>query len=209
MGRLPPDPKALSAPRTIAPYFIPAAALPKHPDADGFLQRWLLLEPISKPNRSNNLFVGTYVRAAFNTEYFPDQFAVVPHNGDKVTVGGQELAWHGLDSSKFDVDLFRFAYGLNKPTYGVIFWEERADGRRFQLGVHVVAQRQGCGRSLRRPAHGDGRRRLQTAHTQQRPEYHSGRRDKWARVERLLCPIHRRQGRTDQRHNRKPQVVPS
>ncbi len=122
MGRMPADPKALSAPRTIAPYFVPATAVPKAPDADGFLQRWLLLEPISKPNRSNNLFVGTYVRAAFNTEYFPDQFTVVPHNGDKVTVGGQELAWHSLDSARFDVNLFRFAYGLNKPTYGVIFW---------------------------------------------------------------------------------------
>jgi len=109
-------------PRTIAPYFTPAAAAPKAPDTDGFLQRWLLLEPIIKPNRSNAVFTGTYVRAAFNTEYFPNQFTVVPHNGDKVTVAGQELAWHGLDSANFNVKLFRFAYGLNKPTYGVIFW---------------------------------------------------------------------------------------
>ena len=122
MGQLPPDAAAASAPRTLAPYFTPAAAIPRAPDADGFLQRWLLLDPISKPNRSNNLFVGTYVRNAFNAEYFPDQFTVLPHNGDKVTVGGQELAWHALDSENFDVKLFRFAYGLNKPTYGVIFW---------------------------------------------------------------------------------------
>jgi hypothetical protein len=27
-----------------------------------------------------------------------------------------------VDSSGFNVKLFRFAYGLNKPTYGVIFW---------------------------------------------------------------------------------------
>ncbi len=39
-----------------------------------------------------------------------------------MTVDGQELAWHALDSSGFNVKLFRFAYGLNKPTYGVIFW---------------------------------------------------------------------------------------
>jgi hypothetical protein len=122
MGRMPPDPKAVSAPRTIAPYFMAAAATPKAPDADGFLQRWLLLEPISKPNRSNNLFVGTYVRNAFNTEYFPGQFTAIPKNGDTVTVGEQQLAWHAVDSANFDVKLFRFAYGLNKPTYGVIFW---------------------------------------------------------------------------------------
>ena len=111
-----------SAPRSVAPYFTPATASPKAPDAEGFLQRWLLLEPINKPNRSNTSFVGTYVRAAFNTEYFPGQFTVIPHDGDKVKVGDQELAWHALDSTGFNVKLFRFAYGLNKTTYGVIFW---------------------------------------------------------------------------------------
>ena len=31
---------------------------------------------------------------------------------------------HGtlLDTSTFNAKIFRFAYGLNKPTYGVIFW---------------------------------------------------------------------------------------
>lgn len=119
---LEPDKAAAAAPRTLAPYFMPATAQPGAPDADGFLRRWMLLEPIVKPNRTNTVFTGTYVRAALNTEYFPDQFTVLPHNGDKVTVAGQELAWHALDSSNFDVKLFRFAYGLSKPTYGVLFW---------------------------------------------------------------------------------------
>jgi hypothetical protein len=110
------------APRSLAPYFAPATAAPKALDKDGFIQRWLLLEPINKPNRSNTPFVGTYVRNAFKTEYFPGQFTVVPKNGDKVKVGDQELAWHALDSANWNVKLFRFAYGLNKPTYGVIFW---------------------------------------------------------------------------------------
>ena len=109
-------------PRTLAPYFTPATSSPKAPDKDGFLQRWLLLEPINKPNRSNTVFTDSYIRNAFNTEYFPDQFAVVPHDGDKVTVNGQELAWHNLDSTMFNVKLFRFADGLSKQTYGVLFW---------------------------------------------------------------------------------------
>jgi hypothetical protein len=111
-----------NAPRSLAPLFTPATSAPKAPDAAGFLQRWLLLEPINKPNRSNTPFVGTYVRNAFNTEYFPDQFTVIPRDGDKVKVGDQELAWHALDSASFNVKLFRFADGLGKQTYGVIFW---------------------------------------------------------------------------------------
>jgi hypothetical protein len=113
---------AASAPRTIAPYFARSTALPKAPDAQGFLQRWLLLEPITKPNRTNTVFTDSYVRAAFATEYFPGQMTVVPKGGDTVTVDGQTLAWHAVDSAGFNVKLFRLAYGLNKATYGVIFW---------------------------------------------------------------------------------------
>ena len=109
-------------PRGLDNYFTPAAASPKAPDQDGFLQRWLLLEPIKKPNRSNTVFTDSYIRNAFNTQYFPDQFSVVPRGGDKLTIAGEELTWHALDSANFNVKLFRFADGLNKPTYGVVFW---------------------------------------------------------------------------------------
>lgn len=109
-------------PRSLEPYFTPAGSIPKAPDQDGFLRRWLLLEPINKPNRSNTLFTDSYVREAVNTEYFPGQFTVVPRDGTTVTVAEQELAWHALDSTNFNVKLFRFAYGLNKQTYGVLFW---------------------------------------------------------------------------------------
>lgn len=109
-------------PRSLAPYFTPAAAGSKAPDSEGFLQRWLLLEPINKPNRSNAGFTDSYVRANLTTNYFPDQFTVIPRDGDKVSVGDEELAWHALDSTKFNVKLFRFAYGLHKRTYGVVFW---------------------------------------------------------------------------------------
>jgi hypothetical protein len=108
--------------RSITPYFTPATLSPKAPDVEGFLQRWLILEPINKPNRTNTMFTDSYVRNAFNDEYFPNQFTVVPHDGDKVTVGGEQLAWHALDSPNFNIKLFRFAYGLYKPTYGVVFW---------------------------------------------------------------------------------------
>ncbi len=126
-------------PRSLAPYFTPAISSPKAPDPDGFLQRWLLLEPISKPNRSNTVFTDTYIRNAFTTEYFPNQFTLVPRDGDKVTVDGQDLLWHALDSSQFNVKLFRFADGVNKPTYGVLFWAVTiVDSPREQRAIRMA-----------------------------------------------------------------------
>jgi hypothetical protein len=108
--------------RSIAPYFTPATTSKKTPDSEGFIQRWLLLEPINKPNRSNTVFTDSYIRTAFTTEYFPNQFTVLPKDGEKVKVGEQELTWHALESTNFNVKLFRFAYGLEKQIYGVLFW---------------------------------------------------------------------------------------
>jgi hypothetical protein len=108
--------------RSIAAYFTAATTKPKTPDAEGFIQRWLLLEPINKPNRSNTVFTDSYIRKAFDTLYFPNQFTILPKDGEKVKVGTQELTWHALDSKIFNVKLFRFAYGLNKQIYGVVFW---------------------------------------------------------------------------------------
>ena len=108
--------------RSIAAYFIPATTKSKTPDTQGFIQRWSLLEPINKPNRSNTVFTDSYIRKAFDTLYFPNQFTVLPKDSEKVTVGQQELTWHALDSKNYNVKLFRFAYGLNKQIYGVLFW---------------------------------------------------------------------------------------
>lgn len=108
--------------RSIAPFFKPATTAKKTPDADGFIQRWSLLEPISKSIRSNIVFTAGYLKKAFDTSYFPDQFTVVPKDGEKVKVGGQELTWHALESPTFNMKLFRFAYGLHKQNYSVLFW---------------------------------------------------------------------------------------
>jgi hypothetical protein len=108
--------------RSIAPYFTPATTKKMTPNAEGFIQRWLLLEPIIKPNRGNSVFTDSYIRKAFDTLYFANQFTGIPKNGEKVKVANYELTWHALESSLFNVKLFRFAYGLRKPYYGIIFW---------------------------------------------------------------------------------------
>jgi hypothetical protein len=86
--------------------------------ADGFIQRWLILEPIP---RNGQLSDGA-VQAAVKNEYFPNQLAVIPHDGEKATVGGSELTWHAVDTINYNVNLYHFAYALGKPTSNVLFW---------------------------------------------------------------------------------------
>lgn len=103
-------------------YFSPPSNGVMYPDSDGFIRRWLLLEPINKPNRTNTVFTDSYIREALTFEYFPTQFTKIPSDGDKVRVDDQKLRWHALDSKLFNVKLFRFASNLKKQVYGVIFW---------------------------------------------------------------------------------------
>ena len=58
-------------------YLVPVTTPTAAPDAQGFLGRWLLLEPISKPNRSNTVFVDIYIREVFGVQYFPGQLGDV------------------------------------------------------------------------------------------------------------------------------------
>ncbi len=106
----------------LTPYFSSPKTEYTNPNPDGFIGRWLMLEPIDKPNRSNTVFTDSYLREAFNTEYFPGQSSIWPKVGQKVKVGKQTLKWHSLDSNMFNVKLFRFASGLEKQYYGVLFW---------------------------------------------------------------------------------------
>jgi len=98
------------------------ASSARGPATNGFLQRWLVLEPIRVPIRSNAELRDGFVQAALKKEYLTNQFSIIPHDGDKVTVGGEELTWHAVDSSVYNVNLYHFAYALGKPTYNVVFW---------------------------------------------------------------------------------------
>jgi hypothetical protein len=89
----------------------------KAPGLDGFIQRWLLLEPIGVTGLTESA-----VQAAIKKEYFPDQFTVIPHDGDKVTVGDAQLTWHAVDTKNYNVNLYHFAHALGKPTSDVLFW---------------------------------------------------------------------------------------
>jgi hypothetical protein len=107
---------------TLADYFSPVSKNVAKPDAKGFIRRWLLLEPIDKPNRSNTVFTDTYIRENFSQQYFPGQFTDIPTDGKTERVGEQELKWHAFDATRYNVKLFSFASGLEKQVYGVLFW---------------------------------------------------------------------------------------
>jgi hypothetical protein len=111
-----------NAARGPAPNLTRPASAEKAPDADGFIQRWLVLEPIPIQIRSNAQLVDSFVQTTIKTDYFPDQYTVIPRDGDKVTVNGTELTWHAVDTSVYHVNLYHFAYALNKPTFNILFW---------------------------------------------------------------------------------------
>ncbi len=132
-------------------YFSPvtAGAPAAQPDQDGFIRRWMLLEPIDKPNSGNTVFTDSYLRKHFGMEYFKGQQTILPKDGQKVKVSFQQervpagfgrgpvspeqakpevrtvnqtLTWHALDSERFNVKLFRFAEKWGQQVYGVLFW---------------------------------------------------------------------------------------
>ena len=89
----------------------------KAPNVDGFIQRWSILEPIAASGLTDSA-----VQMLVKKEQFPNQFIVIPHDGDKVNVGGAELRWHSVDTLNYNVNLFHFARAQGKKTSDVLFW---------------------------------------------------------------------------------------
>ncbi len=75
------------------------------------------MEPIAA-----NGLTDSVVQAAVNEQYFPDQFTVIPRDGEKVTVAAAELIWHAVDTKNYNVNLYHFARALGKPASDVLFW---------------------------------------------------------------------------------------
>ena len=109
--------------------------MPKAPSADGFLQRWLLLDPLPIPGQLTE----SAVRAAVGTDDFRNQLATFPRDGDMVKMGNSQLTWHAVDTIAYNVNLYHFAYALNKPTSNVLFWAVTVvDAPRDMPGVRLA-----------------------------------------------------------------------
>lgn len=131
-----PTPAAAAAPtppRAAAASLKRPASPSKAPDADGFLQRWLLLEPLKVPGQLTESAVQAAVKQAQGVDDH------MPKDGDAVTLGGESLTWHAVDTLAYNVNLFHFAYALNKPTSNVLFWVvTTVDSPREMPGVRLA-----------------------------------------------------------------------
>ena len=122
-------------------------AAPAQPDDNGFIRRWMLLEPVSYNVRSNIILTESYLNENLNKEYFKGQFddKRLPRDGEKVTATGTELAagptdmrmstgqetvktvkqylrWHAINSETYNVKVFRFAELNGCQPYNSLFW---------------------------------------------------------------------------------------
>lgn len=111
------------------------------PPADGFIQRWLILEPMSASGLTDGA-----VQALVKKEHFPGQLTAMPTDGDKVTSSGGQLTWHAVDTTEYNVNLFHFARTLKKPTSNVLFWgvtvvycPEELKGVRLAIGSNAAS----------------------------------------------------------------------
>jgi hypothetical protein len=75
-------------------------------DSRGFIRRWRVLEPIPVPGRLTQ----SAVEEALRQHPMPDVPAA--------------HAWHALDTLRYNVNLYHFAWSLSKPTSNVLFWAE-------------------------------------------------------------------------------------
>ena len=89
---------------------VPSGALPSQPDAQGFIRRWRLMEPIAVDVRSNVIFTDSWLRTKF-----AEELAKLPK---------QKAKWYTLESENYNMKLFRFAEKYGKQTYGSFYWCE-------------------------------------------------------------------------------------
>src|SRR5690348_17323084 len=85
---------------SLAATLSPSAGASLAVDSRGFIPRWNLLEPVQVPGRLTE----SAVQEALQANPLPPS-----------------PAWHAVDTSNYNVNLYHFAYALKKPTSNVLF----------------------------------------------------------------------------------------
>ena len=89
-------------------YYTPSSSTPSHPDAEGFIRRWSLLEPIRHEVSSNIILTDSYLQEKIAGGYSK----LNPKKGK----------WHLIDSQSYHVRVFRFAEKTGHDPYHSLFW---------------------------------------------------------------------------------------
>jgi hypothetical protein len=105
-----------NAARPPAPSLSRPATKSQRVDARGFIRRWLVLEPMPAGTRLTE----SVVQEALQSQPLPSLLEV-PNEGDVFDKNGQ-FKWHAVDTIRYNVNLYHFAWALTKPTSNVAFW---------------------------------------------------------------------------------------
>lgn len=125
------------------------------PDEEGFVRRWLLRDPIDKPNRTNTVFTDSYINNVFpapiETPLTKKGLKTKKTRATKASGKTPSLqggaGWVSYDSQRYNVKLYRFATGTKQQRYGVIFWattiiecDEDITDVRFGIGSNSASK---------------------------------------------------------------------
>src|SRR6185436_12768279 len=83
------------------------------PDVDGYIRGWIMLAPIALPD-------GESCAEALLKEQIPNESALRPKAGDKVTIGGKELTWRNVTASTNYFDFNESLKSINDHVAGYI-----------------------------------------------------------------------------------------
>ncbi len=87
------------------------------PSEQGFIQQWLILDPIRASGDTQNA-----VQTTVKTEHFANELTITPQKGDKVDASGQQLTWHSVETDQYNVNLYYFASEIEKSSANALFW---------------------------------------------------------------------------------------
>jgi arabinan endo-1,5-alpha-L-arabinosidase len=89
------------------------------PDQDGFIQNWLVLDPIRLTGIQHT---EQGIKSIVSRDSFKDLLTASPKAGDSVSIEGANYVWQVVSTRGYVIDLTGYAAKQNKPVLNVIFW---------------------------------------------------------------------------------------
>ena len=87
---------------------VSAASQTSSPDAEGFIRSWLVLAPIAIDGESGAVEI--------DRDFLKGEATIAPKAGDKITVGGQDLAWQTHQAPDYFIDFLQ-SFGKARGEY--------------------------------------------------------------------------------------------